>query len=128
MSSRRAGDTPIKVVVADDHEPLLRELCSLLASEFVVVAAVRDGQALVAAARLCRPDVVVTDIEMPGLDGISAAKIVLNEKLCRGVIVLTMYSDNHLMQAAKEAGIRHYLSKMNAGDRLIEAVHLCAAS
>ena len=66
MPDGKAG-SPVRLVLADDHEDVLRELRALLHPEFEVVASVTDGFALIDAARQWKPDVVISDIEMPGL-------------------------------------------------------------
>ena len=67
----------VRVLLADDHPMVAKELCALLQLEFDVIATVGDGDALLAAAEALAPDVIVTDIAMPGLDGIAAASEIL---------------------------------------------------
>lgn len=66
-----------RVLLADDHPAVAKELCALLQTEFDVIATVGDGEALLAAAHALAPDVIVTDIAMPALDGIAAASEIL---------------------------------------------------
>ncbi len=66
-----------RLLLADDHPGTRNLLRSLLEPEFHVVADVADGQALITAARRLSPDVIVTDISMPGVDGITAATTIL---------------------------------------------------
>jgi DNA-binding NarL/FixJ family response regulator len=84
---------------------------------------VGDGLALVAAAQELRPDVVISDIQMPELGGIEAGTQVLQRGHCAAVIILSMYPDRHLVQTAMQAGIRGYVLKLDASDELIPAVY-----
>jgi len=77
----------------------------------------------VAAAHELKPDAVVSDIQMPELDGIAASTQVLGRGLCEAIVVLSMYSDRHLVQIALQAGIRAYVLKLDASDELIPAVY-----
>lgn len=117
----------VRIVVADDYQPVLREITDLLACEFEVAAAAGNGWSLVLSAREHSPDVIVTDIRMPGLDGITAARMLLQENVCRGAVVLTMFADHSLIEAAGNAGIRGYVLKENAGEDLIGAIHSVAS-
>ena len=67
----------VRVILADDHPEILEDLRALVEPEFEVVATVGDGNALVAAVETLDPDVIVTDIAMPGLNGIAAAARIL---------------------------------------------------
>ena len=73
---RTATSRP-RVLLADDHGENSELLCRLLAAEFDVIGQVQDGLALVTAAEALVPDVIVTDISMPGMDGITAAARIL---------------------------------------------------
>jgi len=112
-----------RIVLADDHEGLLHEVRALLAPEFEVLDAVTTGTALIVAARGLRPDVVISDIQMPGVDGIEACCRILQEGSCRAAIILTMYKHSELVSEALERGIRGYVLKVDAGEELIPAVH-----
>jgi DNA-binding NarL/FixJ family response regulator len=112
-----------RLILADDHPDVRQEIRQLLDSEFDVLRAVGDGAALVAAALELRPDVVISDIQMPQLDGIEAGSDVLGRGLCQAIVVLSMYPDRHLVQTAMEAGILAYVLKLDAGEELIPAVH-----
>ena len=67
-----------RVLLAEDHAQTAERLCKLLRAEFDVVAWVEDGEALIEAATRLSPDAIVTDIAMPGVDGIEAAKRILH--------------------------------------------------
>jgi DNA-binding NarL/FixJ family response regulator len=112
-----------RLLLADDHQELLREVEQLMAGEFEVVGTVSDGAALVSAAGALKPDVVVTDIRMPKLSGIEASTTILQRRDCKAVVILTMYDDAYLVKNALDAGIGGYVLKMAAGEELIAAVH-----
>ncbi|MDQ2773432.1 MAG: response regulator transcription factor [Acidobacteriota bacterium] len=116
----------LRLLLADDHPDVLEEIRTLLAVEFDVIGTVGDGAGLVEAARTLSPDIVVTDLNMPSLNGIEAARRVLDLDLCRAVVVLTVHKDSELARTALDAGIRGYVLKENAGEELIGAVKAAA--
>jgi len=110
------------VLVADDHDALLSEVAELLSREFEIVGTATDGAMLLEMAARLKPDVVVTDVKMPKLSGISAARKLLARGECKAVVVLTMYGDPQLARMALDAGIRGYVHKESAGEDLIPAI------
>ena len=112
-----------RLVLADDHPDVRQEIRQLLDLEFEVLRSVGDGAALVAAAIELKPDVIISDIQMPELGGIEAGTEVLERGLCEAVVVLSMYRDQHLVQTALKAGIRAYVLKLDASEELIPAVY-----
>jgi DNA-binding NarL/FixJ family response regulator len=112
-----------RLLLADDHEDLLREVIALLDGEFEVIGVARDGRALLDIAVKLNPDVVVTDFNMPLLGGIDASRKLLAQGLCQAIVLLTMYADQHLVNLALRAGIRGYVLKVKAGEDLIPAIH-----
>jgi DNA-binding NarL/FixJ family response regulator len=112
-----------RLLLADDHEDLLREVTALLEREFEVIGVARDGTALMDIAAHLNPDVVITDFKMPGLSGIDAGSRLLERGLCKAVVLLTMYADQQLVDGALQAGIRGFVLKVNAGEDLIPAIH-----
>ena len=111
-----------RLLLADDHAELLREVTELLDHEFTVVATVQDGETLLFRAAELQPDVVVTDLKMPYLSGIEAGRKLLDQRLCRAVVLLTMYGDPQLVRSALDAGILRYVTKDRAGADLIPAI------
>jgi len=110
------------LVLAEDHPQMAREIARLLNADFDVVAAVTDGESLVTYAVRLRPDIVVTDIGMPGMDGIDAA-----ERLARAlpglpVVFVSIHDDPEIIRRALTVG-RGYVVKTAAGDELVDAVH-----
>ena len=121
-----SGDSPLRrntVLVADDH-PILRDgLTRLLeGSDFDVVAAVGDGDALIDTARRLRPDVIVTDFAMPGLSGLDALVRLKADQIESRVIMLTMHNDAELAARAIRAGASGFLLKESAGEELLAAI------
>jgi DNA-binding NarL/FixJ family response regulator len=111
-----------RLLLADDYSELLEEIQQLVAIQFDVVGTAGDGLTLVKMAEALKPDVVVTDIRMPGLSGIDAARAILQRKTCKAVVVLTMYDDSRLIKSALDAGILGYVLKATAGEELIPAI------
>lgn len=111
-----------RIVLADDHEDLLHEIQALLTPDFQIVESVTGGLALIDAARNLKPDLVVSDIKMPGMSGIEACRRIIQEGLCGAAILLTMYNEAQLVREALAAGVRGYLLKVNAGEELIPAI------
>jgi DNA-binding NarL/FixJ family response regulator len=112
-----------RVLLADDHVGVLEDLRTLLESEFDVVAAVGDGNALITAVDALRPDVIITDISMPGLDGISAAGKILRQSPSSRVVFITVHDNLEIAQRSFSLGALGYVVKGGAGDELIPAIN-----
>jgi DNA-binding NarL/FixJ family response regulator len=112
------------VLVADDHAIVMEGLVSLLKEHaFDVVGAVGDGEKLIEAARRLKPDVIVTDLSMPGLTGIDVLKKLREERIESRVVVLTMHNDADRATQALKAGASAFLLKESAGEELVTAIH-----
>ena len=118
----------IRVVIADD-EPITRmDLKELLADEgYEVVGEAADGFDAVEACKQYQPDLVLMDIKMPLLDGLSAAKIVYEENLADTVIMLTAYSEREFVEQAKDIGVAGYLVKPIDEKSLVPSIELAVA-
>ena len=112
-----------RVLLADDHADTRSLLRSLLEDEFDVIADVQDGYALVKAAAQLLPDVIVSDISMPGLDGFMAAATILVENPAARIILVTVHSDQTMVERGLAAGALGYVLKHVAGDELVPTVH-----
>ena len=112
------------VLVADDHAIVMEGLVSLLKEhDFDVVGAVGDGHKLLESARRLKPDVIVTDLSMPGLTGLDVLVKLKAEKTVSKVVVLTMHNDAERATAALKAGAAAFLLKESAGEELVTAIH-----
>lgn len=113
-----------RVVLADDH-PIYRDGLRLMLTstgQVDVVATAADGAAAVALAVRLRPDVVVLDLQMPGLDGITATEQILAALPDVGVLVLSMHEDDDTVLAAMRAGARGYLLKGADQTEILRAI------
>jgi DNA-binding NarL/FixJ family response regulator len=117
----------IRVVVADDQELVRAGFAMILAAQpgIEVVAESGDGFEAVGAARAHRPDVVLLDIRMPGMDGIEAARIICAETDCRVIMLTTFGQDGYLFDALR-AGASGFLLKDVRRDDLVHAVRMVA--
>jgi DNA-binding NarL/FixJ family response regulator len=109
------------VVLAEDHPHVAEQLHRLLSSAFDVVAVVGHGEALIKAASRMHPDVIVTDISMPGMDGIKAAAELVRQQPSLGVVFVTVHDDPALARKALGVGLG-YVLKASAGEDLVDAV------
>jgi DNA-binding NarL/FixJ family response regulator len=112
-----------RLLLADDHKETAELLCGLLHHDFDVVARVGDGRALVVAFEALDPDVIVSDISMPGLNGIQAAAAILRVNPAARIVLVTVHCDPVLAARSLDAGVLGYVPKGAAGDELIPAVY-----
>lgn len=120
---------PVRVVIADDHPMFRYGLAAAIAGsdEVEIVGEAADGEELLAVTEHTRPDVVLTDLAMPGLDGAAAARTILARYPDVAVLVLTMHDDNRALFSALRAGARGYLLKGADRTEIIRAVLAVAA-
>ncbi len=119
---------PIRVLLADDHQMCRDGFQALIdrEPEMSVVAEAGDGKAAIDQAALCKPDVVVLDVAMPGLNGIDAARVLSDRLPDTGIIGLSMHAERQYVARMLEAGARGYLLKSGASRELIEAIRAVA--
>ncbi len=120
--------TRVTVVLVDDHAVVRRGLTDLLAGtpDIVVVGAAADGAQAIPLVRQVRPDVVLMDLQMPGVDGVEATRTIVEEELGAQVLVLTSFSDSERIIAALDAGAVGYLLKDADPDEVLEGVRAVA--
>jgi two-component system response regulator NreC len=114
----------IRVLLADDHTVVRRGLRKILESSSLieVVDEVGDGAAAVDAAATLRPEVVLMDVSMPGLNGIEAARRIVAEVPGVRVLMLSMYDNEPFVRQSIDAGAQGYLLKDVDDEVLVEAV------
>jgi DNA-binding NarL/FixJ family response regulator len=112
-----------RVLLAEDHAETASRLRKLLGREFDVIASVEDGAALMNAVARLSPDVIVTDIAMPGVDGIAAATEIRRGNPDARIVLVTVHAEAMLVEAGLSAGALGYVLKDTAGDDLVPAVH-----
>jgi DNA-binding NarL/FixJ family response regulator len=117
-------EQPIRVVIADDHELLRSGFHVLLRkqTEIEIVGEAENGSDLLEKIKEKQPDVVITDIQMPGMDGIAATRQITSLYPQIGVIALTMFNEDNLIIDMLEAGAKGYLLKNTNKAELIDAV------
>ncbi len=117
-----------RVLLADDNMAVANALRLLLQADCELVGVVHDGRALVEAARELRPDVIVTDLSMPVMDGLSAARQLKRDGATARIIFLTVHAEPHLAADALGIGASAYISKLAAGEDLVDAIHKALAA
>ena len=110
------------MLLADDHRETADQLRELLQPHFDVVALVQDGRELVSAVARLSPDVIVTDISMPNLDGIDAAALIRLEDPEARIVFVTVHAEPILVERGLAAGALGYVLKDVAGDELVPAI------
>jgi DNA-binding NarL/FixJ family response regulator len=111
------------VLLAEDHPESAALLRDLIQAAYDVVGEVADGYALVAEAERLAPDVIVTDISMPGLDGIEAACRIRARNTTVRIVLVTAHSEPALVERGLSAGALGYVVKGVAGDELVPVIY-----
>ncbi|NLT68738.1 MAG: response regulator transcription factor [Acidobacteria bacterium] len=117
----------IRVLLVDDHTIVRRGLAGLLRSEddLEIIGETGDGESAVALTGELRPDVVIMDIGLPGMDGIEATRIIHREFPDVRVIGFSMFRKSEQEKAMREAGVAAYVEKSAPADAVIEAIRTC---
>ena len=117
--------TPIRVLVADDHPTFVRAVTLLLNGDpdIEVVGTAADGTEAIDLAMSCQPDVVLMDINMPGVDGIEATRQIIDAAPHVAIVALTMFDDDENVARALSTGAVGYLLKGARQEQIRRAVH-----
>ncbi|MGB7963413.1 MAG: response regulator [Propionicimonas sp.] len=118
---------PLRVLVAEDEALIRLDLVELLTGEgYEVVGEASDGEQALALARELVPDLVVMDVKMPKMDGITAAATIAEERIAP-VVMLTAFSQRELVERAREAGAMAYVVKPFDASDVIPAIEIATA-
>jgi CheY-like chemotaxis protein len=127
VSSHSEKMAKLRIVLADDHPGFRSVVHALLESTFEIVGAVDNGKALVEAALRLRPDLIITDITMPLLNGVKAVGELRKFGSQAKIIFLTVHSDGELMRVCLDAGATGYVVKVRVSTDLMPAIReVCA--
>ena len=127
MTDQDAPQAPRRVVVAEDESLIRLDIVETLRDNgFDVVGEAGDGEAAVALATELRPDLVIMDVKMPLLDGISAAERLSKDHIAP-VVLLTAFSQKELVERATEAGALAYVVKPFTPNDLLPAIEIALA-
>ena len=122
-----AARPPLRVVVAEDEALIRMDLVEMLEEDgYSVVGQAGDGETAVRLASELRPDLVILDVKMPVLDGLSAAEQVVAARIAP-VVILTAFSQRDLVERAREAGVMAYLVKPFQKKDLVPAIELAVS-
>ena len=121
-------DTRLRILLADDHVTVRQGLKMLIDSQddMTVVSEASDGTAAVEQARTVRPDVVVMDISMPGMNGLVATRTLKQIQPDSVVVILTRHGDDAYLQELLRAGADGYVLKQSAASELLQAIRATA--
>lgn len=118
-----------RILIADDHPVFRYGLRALLQAEpmIEVVGEATTGDEVIGLAASLQPDVILMDLNMPGINGIEATRRILTTTSHINILVLTMFDDDDSVFAAMRAGARGYLLKGAEGDETVRAIHVVSS-
>ncbi len=120
----------IKLLIVDDYDTMRNDIKSFVSKQpdIEVVGEAKDGETGVELAKKLSPDVVLMDISMPKLSGIEAAGNILRNNAAARIIILSMHSDKHFVEAGLKAGALGYVLKPSIFDDLVPALRAVMAN
>jgi AmiR/NasT family two-component response regulator len=122
-----ASPAPRSVVIAEDEALIRMDLAEMLTEEgYAVVGEAGDGAKAVELAEALRPDLVILDVKMPVLDGITAAERIASKRIAP-VVILTAFSQRDLVERARDAGAMAYLVKPFSQSDLVPAIEMAVS-
>ena len=118
----------IKILIADDHLIIRQGLRLILETEsdFEIVGEASDGAEALSLCRKLKPDVVLMDLRMPNMDGLTAIEKLRDEQPDIAIVILTTYNEDDLMIRALQSGARGYLLKDSSRENLLDTIHAAA--
>jgi DNA-binding NarL/FixJ family response regulator len=121
--------TPLRILLADDHVTVRHGLKLLIEGQpdMNVIAEASDGNAAVQQAIALKPDVIVMDISMPGMNGLVATRTLKQKQPKMIIVTLTRHSDDAYLQELLRAGVSGYVLKQSAPSELLQAIRAAAA-
>ena len=120
---------PLRILLADDHVTVRHGLKLLLDSQpdMIVISEASDGSAAMQNAIALKPDVIVMDISMPGMNGLAATRALKQKQPDITIVTLTRHSDDAYVQELLRAGVSGYVLKQSAPAELLQAIRAAAA-
>jgi len=124
MEALAITPSKITVLIADDHRLFADALEAILATDgrFEVVGKAHDGESAVRMAGTAKPDVVLMDIAMPGVDGVEATRRIRKRRKATAVLILTGSNARNDVDRARRAGAAAYVTKDRIASQLVEAI------
>lgn len=116
-------DNRARLVFADDHRMVAEGIERLLSEQFNLVGIAADGRTLLEMVRSLKPDLILSDINMPDSNGLEVLKKLRAEHDTTPFVVLTMHAEPALAAEAMRAGANGYVLKLSAGEDLLKAIH-----
>ena len=120
---------PVNILMVDDHKMVREGLCALVNSEpnMQVIGQAQDGMEALRLTRELKPDVVVMDVNMPGMDGVDATRRIVNDVPGTRIIAITMYPKKSFVMEMLNAGASGYILKDDAFSELVKAINTVMA-
>jgi DNA-binding NarL/FixJ family response regulator len=117
-----------RVIVVDDHAVIRRGVQGILSAfpEWELCGEAENGQEGVKLAETVRPEIIIMDVSMPGLNGLEATRIIHNTLPDTKILLLTLHSSTELVRSAFRAGARGYVLKSDAEHELVRALNVLA--
>jgi DNA-binding NarL/FixJ family response regulator len=117
-----------KIIVVDDHAVIRRGVQGILRAfpEWELCGEAENGQEAIRLAELLKPEIIIMDVSMPGLNGLEATRIIHNILPSTKILLLTLHSSSELVRSAFRAGARGYVLKSDAEHELVRALNVLA--